>query len=407
MANQAESVANDLMVGAGVLYFKRSDDPNGFHHLGNAEAFTISNDIEKIEKNSSMNKKRELMASVITSIKPSASITLNEYNPYNLALGLFGTEGMHSQAAVTLTDEVFTVTSVPGIITLKDADGNRYFDVSDVKVKPAASVPTKFKVVSATTDMSIATTTNTDDTLKDTLGGTIELDPAGFAGTKDVRVFITVKTAPTAAGDLNGLVLEVREGLVGSVQTFSCTTPSTLTETYTLTGGAKLKVTVAATKNFTANTNMNEALLSPSVTDFAAGKDFFVDAQMARGGVITIKEGGKIKTGDTIKVSAKIPKGEYPMVAGGNAGDIRGELLFLGDPNVGGNYVVEAWNVKVTPDGDLSGLISDNEFGSFQLKIDFLSDYANHPDAPYYSATMIGRADGKDKVTSGIYDPHY
>ena len=44
MANQAFSQAEDLMVGAGELYFQRDDDPNGLHHLGNVGEFNITND---------------------------------------------------------------------------------------------------------------------------------------------------------------------------------------------------------------------------------------------------------------------------------------------------------------------------------------------------------------------------
>lgn len=405
MSNQAFSVSEDLMVGAGVLYFKRSDDSNGFHHLGNVEEFTITNDVDKVEKNSSMNKKRELLASVITAIKPTAKLTLNEYNPYNLALGLFGVENVHVQQEKTLTDEPYTVISAPGIIQLVDPDGNRYYDVRNIVVKPANSTPASFKAKTVTSDMSIQTTTNPDDTFKDTLGGTLELSSAGFVGTQDVRVFITVKTAPTTAGDLNGLTLEVREGLVGAPQIFSVSTPSTLTQTFTLTSGATIKATVAVGGNFTANSNMNEAVLTASIGAYEDGKDYTTDAQESRAGIIKIKDGGRIKTGDIVKVSASIPKAAFPTVSGGNAGDIQGELLFIGDPNIGGQYNLEAWNVKITPDGDLSGLIG-TDFGSFGLTINFLTDYEHHKDYPYYKLTMISRASGTQKV-DGIYDPHY
>ena len=404
MSNQAFSVSEDLMVGAGVLYFKRRDDSNGFHHLGNVEEFTISNDVDKIEKNSSMNKKRELMASVITAIKPSAKLTLNEYNPYNLALGLFGVENVHTQQAKTLVDEPYTVISTPGIVQLVDADGHRYFDVSNISVKPANAVPATFKVKTVTSDMSIQTTTNPDDTLKDTLGGTLEIAPAAFSGTDDVRVFITVKTAPTAAGDLDGLSLEVREGLVGAPQTFTVS-GTKLTETFTLTCGATIKATVGVGNNFTANANMNEAVITASINSYVQGKDYITDAQESRAGIIKIKDGGRIKTGDVIKVSATVPKAAFPTVSGGNAGDIEGELLFIGDPNIGGLYNLEAWKVKITPDGDLSGLIG-TDFGSFGLTVNFLTDYENHPDYPYYKVTMISRASGEQKV-NGLYDPHY
>ena len=85
MANQAQSIANDLMVGAGALYFLRDDDNNkSLHHLGNCDEFNITTDVTTVEKNSSMNKRRELMASVVTAVSPSATLTLTEYNPYNM-----------------------------------------------------------------------------------------------------------------------------------------------------------------------------------------------------------------------------------------------------------------------------------------------------------------------------------
>ena len=49
MSNQAFSEAEDLMVGAGELYFKRDDDNNkSFHHLGNVEEFNINTDITTV-----------------------------------------------------------------------------------------------------------------------------------------------------------------------------------------------------------------------------------------------------------------------------------------------------------------------------------------------------------------------
>ena len=104
MANQAFSESADLMVGAGELYFKRKDDNNGLHHLGNVEEFNITTDVTTVEKNSSMNRKRELMASVVTAVAPSGSMTMTEYNPYNMALGLFGAENVHKQVAKSMVD---------------------------------------------------------------------------------------------------------------------------------------------------------------------------------------------------------------------------------------------------------------------------------------------------------------
>lgn len=412
MSNQAYSVAEDLMVGAGVLYFKRDDDKNGWHHLGNVDEFNISNDIEKVDKNSSMNKRRELMASVTTAIKPTATLTLTEYNPYNLALGLYGTEGVYNQKGVTLTREPYVVPSIPGIITVTDPNGNRYMDMQDVVVEPSASIPAAFKAMSAgpaAASMSITTTSTVDDTFTDILGGKLVLDTSAWIGTSDVDVYLTIDTAPTAMGDLDGMVLKVQEGIAGTVQTFTVST-TTLSETFSLASGAEIVASVTASDSFTATGTGNpitgmQARLVSALTTYSPNVDYAVDAQENRAGVIKIRPNSRIKAGDTVLVTAVIPEKSYITVNGGIAGDISGSLLFIGDPNIGGMYNIEGWKVKVTPDGDLSGLIG-TEFGTFNLSIEFISDYEHHPDCAFYRATLIGRASAS-KTTVGVYDPNY
>ena len=406
MSDQAYSRPNDLMVGAGTLYFKRtqSKDEHGFHHLGNCTSFTLSTEINKIEKNSSMNRHRELMQSIVTSVKASAKITLEEYNPYNLALGLFGEESFRKQAAKQLVDEVYTVQSVPGIISLVDADGNKYMNVKDIVVKPVSAIPATFTGKGVTADMTLSTTSVTNDTLTDTKGGKLELKVGTFAGTSDVRVFITVTSAPNANGNLDGLKLEVKEGISGAPQTF--TAVSGTTETFTLTSGAQIEASVGALASFTVNTAMNEALLTASISAFKVGRDYAIEDVESRAGFIKIARDGLIKQGDKVKISAKIPEETFIEVAGATAGTIEGELLFTGDPNSGAQYVLEGWRCKVTPDGDLSGLITDNDFGNFTLNVDFVSDRENHPDHPLYKLTRVGEASADDKG-AGYYDPKY
>ena len=183
MSNQAQSLASDLMVGAGEVWFNRksaSKDSNGFHHLGNVDEFNITVDVTTVEKNSSMNKKRTLMATVTTAVKPSASLTLTEYNPYDLALGLYGEEAITHQEKATLTDEQYTLASVPGIITLTDADGNRYYDVKDIVVKPNGVGSTTATVKTAPSSMTF-----TGSTLTDTEGGKIKIDTTAYATGKN------------------------------------------------------------------------------------------------------------------------------------------------------------------------------------------------------------------------------
>lgn len=408
------------MVGAGELYFKRSDDTNGWHHLGNVEEFTITNDITTVEKNSSMNKRRELMASVTTAIEPSASITMNEYNPYNMALGLYGVENVHTQTASQIVSQPYTVTSVPGIIELVDPDGNRYFDVSNVvlgpsTINPASTAWTQIgDITGAVAAATISTTTITNDTIIDGSGTTITVSPGAATSTSSMNVYVVVTVANSASGVVTGLEIKVKEDVLGAVQTFTATS-ITNTETFVTSGGFNVIVTVdpsnlatPASAAASANANfMNWGTFAytPATSALVEGKDYIIDAQRLRGGVITIPATSTLTAGQTVNVSATVPAGSFPTVSGANAGDIAGELLFLGDPNIGGNYVIEAWKVKITPDGDFTGLISD-DFGSFGLTVKFLADYEHHKDYPFYKATMIGKASG-NASTGGNYDPKY
>ena len=368
-----------------------------------------------------MNKKRELMASVTTAIEPSASITMNEYNPYNMALGLYGVENVHTQAATQIVNQPYTVTSVPGIITLEDADGNRYFDVSNVVVGSGTTTPASTSwtqigtITGNTTGATITSGTGTNDILTDGDGTQITVGPGTGASADAENIYLVVTTANTTAGYPAGLVIKVKEGVTGSVQTITFTDNTSATETVTTSGGYTITVTVDATTPVTPASasdildsnfmNWGKFAYTPAVTALTEGVDYILDPQRLRGGVITIPATSTLTAGQSVNISATVPEATFPTVSGASAGDIAGELLFLGDPNIGGNYIIEAWKVKVTPDGDFTGLISD-DFGSFTLNVKFLADYEHHSQYPFYKATMIGKASGTTS-SSGLYDPKY
>lgn len=395
MANQAASEAEDLQLGAGTLYFLRNSDNNkGFHHLGNAEEFTITMDVTTVEKNSSMNRRRELMTSVVTAVKPTGTITLDEYNPFNVALGLYGNENAHEQAAATLTDEPYTVNSVPGIIRLKDADGNGYYNVSGISVKPATSTP-----ASATFTGGISTVTDTD-------GGTITLSGT-YTGTSAKTISVKITSAATKAGNLAGVAFEWSElGGIPHTVTLTGSTGGGLTEPVELTGtGLTLtfNMTASSTDNFSTS-SLYTINCTPASTAYKEGKDWVCDEVDRKAGIIRIIKGSSIEKDATVLVSATVPEEKYVTVAAGNANKIDGELLYVGDVTQGNNYVLEGWKVEITPTGDFSGLISDgSDFNNFQLTVTFLSDRENHRDYPYMKLTRVGGAD-TDSINE-VYDP--
>jgi len=392
MANQAFSEAEDLMVGAGELYFKRKDDVHGLHHLGNVEEFNITTDVTTVEKNSSMNRKRELMASVVTAVSPTGSMTMTEYNPYNMALGLFGAENVHKQVATTMVDERYVVPSVPGIIELKDADGNRYYNAGNITAKMSVAIPSA--VGSPVPAMSFATFIGT------------------YSYSKNEDIYVAITKAATTPGDVDGLEVTFQVGLDHAAQVYPVTTTGTsvtipLDHSDRVTG-VSMVITLGPTDDLASEVK-SSAIAGSKISctalksDLKPDVDYVVEDQSSRAGFIKIPEGSSLKRNDTILISADIPEADYVTVSGGNAGEIEGELSFIGDPNQGDRYILEAWDVKIQPDGDLTGLIG-SDFGSFNLNVKFLADYKNHRQYPYYKLTKVGSASGTE-VAQGVYDP--
>ena len=408
MANQCSSLSSDLMVGAGEVWFKRSDDANGWHTLGNCDEMNITVDVTKVEKNSSLNRKRTLMQSVVTAVKPTTTITLTEYNAYNMALGLYGTEAVTHIDEKDVVDELYTVVSVPGIITLVDADGNRVFNAKNIIVKPESAIPAMASFVSVPSSLgTVATTASKDDTLTDTAGGKLTINAGTYSAPTDTRIFMTIKTAPTSSGDLNGMEIEVKEGVAGIAQTFTVT-GTKLTDTFTLTSGATITATVTSSDTFTKTTVglTIEAKVEASTTEYTKGRDFFYDTQSASAGVIKFNVGSAISAGDKVKVSYHIDEANLINVSLADAGDIEGEFLYIGDNNSGPNYVVEGWRVKVSPSGDVSGMIG-SDFGSFQLQLDFLDDSEHHPEYPFARVTATSRSGDTSEAKTGTYHPEW
>lgn len=408
MANQAFSLSEDLMVGAGEVLFKRSDDANGWHTFGNCDEMNITVDVTKVEKNSSMNRKRTLMQSVTTAVKPTTTITLTEYNAYNLALGLYGTEAVTHVEEKDVVDELYTVVSVPGIITLVDADGSRVFNAKDIVIKPDTAIPAMASFVSVPSSLgTVATTASKDDTLNDVAGGKLTINAGTYSAPTDTRIFMTIKTAPTSTGDLNGMEIEVKEGVAGIAQSFTVSSTK-LTDTFTLTSGATITATVTSSDTFTKTTvgTTIEAKVEASTTEYTKGRDFFYDTQSASAGVIKFNVGSAISAGDKVKVSYHIDEANLINVSLADAGDIEGEFLYIGDNNSGPNYVVEGWRVKVSPSGDVSNLIG-SDFGSFQLELSFLDDSEHHPEYPFARVTATSRSGGTSEAKTGTYHPEW
>jgi hypothetical protein len=373
LANEAYSDADSLLVGAGILYFKRKKTDGTYdnlHFMGNCDEFTVTSEATTIEKNSSMDAAREMMASVNTAIKVTGGLTMTEYDSTNLALGFFGTEGIHTQEATTLSAVEYTVPTVPGLIKLEDSKGNSYYNVTVTSIAPSTSTPASIGAATMSTALGSTGTVAS--------GGT-------FTGTTSGTYYVKVDTAPTASGNLAGMVVKTATNSVGPWTTQTAFTTGTTTSV-TVANGVTTSFTVTTGETFAVNEIYTIAVTAAS-GNYVAGTDYELNAQRLRGGIINIPAGSSMVAGSTIRVTATIPAGTYPSIAGGNAGEIEGQLLFLADNNNGGNYNLEGWRVKVTPNGDI-GLIG-TEFSTYKLNLKFEADKINHPTCPYYKAVEV------------------
>lgn len=356
----------DLMVGKGKVYFRRKNKDGtkqARRHMGNCPDFKLNANIEKIQKMSSMDHAAEVYAEAVKSISYKPTLTLDEYNPFNLALALYGEEGVEVQEAKIVANEVHDVTS-GAVLSVP------YKNITDVTIRPITTTPAVIGtpisfVVSGTPGTGIVTS-----------GGT-------YIGTDSGAYYIEITKANTVPGTITDAEFTWRKGLAG--------TPSAAI----VMSGTSQALAEGVQVSFAAGTSgqdfvageIYEITVTPAGSAYIEGIDYISDETQLRGGVIPIPDTSNIKDGSKVFVSYTVPAAKYPKIMGGTVKKIEGDLLFIGDPSHGRPYTLEIWNVSLTPNGDI-GLISD-EWGSFTLEMTVLSDRMNHPDEPFFKLVSV------------------
>jgi hypothetical protein len=92
--------SGNIMVGSGEVWFNRKETDGtykGFRHLGNVSKLEITPTPTIIEKKSSMNAARAVIARAITETKIDVALTLDEFDPKNVALALLGDSAAFTQ----------------------------------------------------------------------------------------------------------------------------------------------------------------------------------------------------------------------------------------------------------------------------------------------------------------------
>lgn len=247
------SSSDNAMLGAGILYFDRKAADGSYageRDLGHCSAFTTNTTVEKIEKYSNRTGARRLWLSVPKQVNSAGKITLDEFDPVNLALAVLGEDSVIKQEAKTDCTATFSAVQ------------DRYFRLGDYR--------------------------------------------------------------------------DVKEVVVKS--------------------GA-----------------------SPDEKTYAENTDYLVEPETGR--IYIIPDGG-IKDNTEVTATFSVEEKSYPVITAGITPVVEGRLRFVGDPTTGPRYELEAWNVNLTPDGDLAWITDD--LSNFSINVAIMDDSKNHPKEPLY-----------------------
>lgn len=103
--NYGSPNADNLLLGAGMLYFDRLDangNSTGERPLGNCTGFNLTVGADLAEKFSSMEATRNLYLSIVKQTRATGKITMDEFDPYNVAMCLLGETSVMTQTSGTV-----------------------------------------------------------------------------------------------------------------------------------------------------------------------------------------------------------------------------------------------------------------------------------------------------------------
>lgn len=116
---------------------------------------------------------------------------------------------------------------------------------------------------------------------------------------------------------------------------------------------------------------------------YVAGTDYDVDVQA---GLFRSLDAGSISTTAYVSYDAALVTKEKVQAL--TETEIKGALLFIGDPDTGPKWRIDMWTVNLSITSAV-GFISD-DVTPISMTADILADTTNHSDSPYFDATRIG-----------------
>lgn len=356
---------DNLMVGRGKAFFRLwlLGKPTYFRNMGLIESLDITPAIEEITKMNTMYAQSETYKKLIKSVSYDLAIKMAEYDEFNLALALYGQNGVEVQEEKTVSGETYkaspgTVISVP------------YKMITNVAIAPLVPLPAfigpaKLYAVSVN-------------------GGTGKITTSGtYTGTNESKIYITITNANSTTGTITDVKFTWKDGFGGveSAEIDVTGAPQVISD------GVSVSFAAAAAGQDFVEGEIYEIEVRPAQSEYIAGTDYTVDETQLRGGMISIPDTSSIPENSQVRVSYKVPEAKFPKIMGGAVKTIEGDFMFVGDPMSGRPWIVEVWHVVISPTEGV-GLITD-EWGSLTIKATLLSDRKNHPNEPYFKAVGV------------------
>lgn len=182
--------AQDIwVVGASVLFQRDGETSDEFINLGTIKSIAPQFESEEVELTDSRGGVRTTVFKAQSSFTEAYELVCANFNPANLALIFNSKEpASWSQSATQLVDVPHNVGALGGIIKLKDASGNRLYNLTSID---------GVKLDNAGSPGSAASAASWE--VADLLAGTIRIKSGGTI-TADSRIYITMTPVAVAAG---------------------------------------------------------------------------------------------------------------------------------------------------------------------------------------------------------------
>ncbi|MEG2005499.1 MAG: hypothetical protein RR014_05635 [Bilophila sp.] len=313
---------HNYLYGKGELLFKATGS-GGYEHLGNAPAFSLSLNEEKLEHFSSMSGTKKKDLQLVTQKGASVTFSLEEFSVGNIARAFkSAAQGASLQSAGHIAGQAITV-------------------------QPGLYVPLGKRNLSLLELRFVKNTGSTALTVGATLTG--------------------VTSSATA------VVGWVGEGLVECVEA-----------TGTFKAGEALKVGSVDVAKLVAAVVRKDVLVVDAATPtvrYKQGVDYDLNTTAGLFRARPAAEKGTITT--TAFVSAAYGLSDVQVVQGLTASEVVGELLFVGQPDQGPTLLVNCWKVALSISGEV-GLIGE-ELATLPMSGELLADDENHPESPFFT----------------------